>query len=401
MTISLQVLLQNKEIGNLSQLSNGSMVFAFNEDYLNDKNRYILSQSFFLKNSEIMPESKVSRIQLPPFFSNLLPEGYMREYLAQKGGVKPSNEFKLIELLGEDLPGAIEVKSTQNPSNNYEIEDENIEVSQPFNFSLAGIQLKFSAIAAKNGGLTIPAHGVGGDWIIKLPAQNYENVPENEFAIMDIARKVGIPIPEIKLVEIEDIAGLPEMGVLQGKKALAVRRFDRGAKGKKIHIEDFAQVYNVYPHNKYEGVSYANMAYMLWILTGEAGLTDFISRLAYMVVTGNGDMHLKNWSLIYYDGKTPSLSPAYDLLSTIPYIPKDGLALNLGDSKNIGSIKLENFKKLAKKANVPENLVLNAVKDAVQKTYDIWKTDQKNYQLPSKILKSINDYMDKVSLKNL
>jgi len=56
------------------------------------------------------------------------------------------------------------------------------------------------------------------------------------------------------------------------------------------------------PSKKYESVSFANITGMVWQLTGEVGLTDFIRRLTFTILTGNGDMHLKNWSFIYKDG---------------------------------------------------------------------------------------------------
>lgn len=224
------------------------------------------------------------------------------------------------------------------------------EDDKVFPFSLAGVQLKFSTIAGEHGGLTIPTHGVGGDWIIKLPAQNYTNVPENEYAMMQLAQTIGTPIPEIRLVSLTAISNLPEMGILSGKQALAVKRFDRMSDSKRVHIKDFAQVYNIYPSKKYKGVSHANMASMLLLLTGETGLIDYIRRLAFSVLIGNGDMHLKNWSLIYYDGRTPALSPSYDFLSSIPYLPGDDMALTLGDTRDMQQIGLHQFEKLAKKA---------------------------------------------------
>lgn len=324
----------------------------------------------------------------------------MRDYLANRGGVKPTNEFKLIELLGEDLPGAVTVSLVGELAGHHEHEELPPSSEPPFHFSLAGVQLKFSAIAEKHGGLTIPVSGTGGDWIIKLPAQNYANVPENEFAIMHLAGIIGIPVPEIKLVSLADIGGLPEMGVLIGSQALAVKRFDRANDGKRIHIEDFAQVYSIYPHAKYENANYGNLARMIWTLTGEEGLVDFIRRLAFTIITGNGDMHLKNWSFIYEDGITPKLSPAYDMVSTIPYIPKDGLALNLGDSKAMQSITLEHFKKLAKKAALPDHLILQTVRDTVQATLTAWESNYKQYELPAEILERIQQHMREIALRH-
>lgn len=400
MTSLLRVSLNDDPVGTLTLLPSGGVFFAFDEAYLNAPSRPVLSQSFFRPSGELIPESKSSAGKLPPFFSNLLPEGHMREYLAQRGGIKPSNEFRLIELLGQDLSGAVILTPLEGipvdiPSPE---EAEANKAFHPLRFSLAGVQLKFSAIAERRGGLTIPASGMGGDWIVKLPAQNYAHVPENEYAIMDLASRIGIPVPETRLVPLADIANLPEMGILAGKRALAVKRFDRAPNGKRIHIEDFAQVYNIMPDKKYEGVSYSSLAGMVWTLTGEAGLRDFIRRLTFCIVTGNGDMHLKNWSFIYEDGRLPTLAPAYDLLSTIPYIPQDGLALKLSDIRDMKSIDMAHFKKLVKKAGVPEHIVLQTVRDTVDATRTAWAENSKQYDLPADIRDSIQKHMDDVGI---
>jgi len=145
-------------------------------------------------------------------------------------------------------------------------------------------------------------------------------------------------------------------------------------------------------------VSYANIANMIWTLTGEKGLLDFIRRLTFTIVTGNGDMHLKNWSLIYKDGITPTLSPAYDLVSTIPYIPNDGLALNLANTKKMSTITVGHFKRLIKKAHIPEKIVLRTVQDTVGATLIKWKENNKNYALSSDISQRIQRHMDSLLL---
>ena len=70
--------------------------------------------------------------------------------------------------------------------------------------------------------------------------------------MMTLAKSVGIDVPDIQLVELDQIAGLPDgIGKLEGA-AYAVRRFDRTADGERIHMEDFAQVFGVYPDDKYK-----------------------------------------------------------------------------------------------------------------------------------------------------
>ncbi|WP_083848597.1 HipA domain-containing protein [Thiorhodovibrio frisius] len=114
-----------------------------------------------------------------------------------------------------------------------------------FRFSLAGVQLKFSGAADAAGGLTIPASGVGGDWIVKLPARDYGGVPENEFSMMTLARQIGLSVPAIDLVDLASIQNLPNGLDHLGDKAFVIKRFDRAAQGA-VHIEDFAQVFDLY-----------------------------------------------------------------------------------------------------------------------------------------------------------
>lgn len=267
--------------------------------------------------------------------------------------------------------------------------------NKPYRFSLAGVQLKFSALAESASGLTIPASGVGGDWIVKLPAQNFAHVPENEWAMLDLARQIGIPVPETRLLDLSEIVRLPDVGVLSGNKALAVKRFDR-IEGRRIHIEDFAQVYGLFPKDKYGKVSYANIANMVWSLTGEKGLVDFIQRLVFTIMIGNGDMHLKNWSLLYADGRTAELAPAYDFVATVPYIPQDKLALNLSGSKDMQAISLQHFKKLSAKAQLPEFITLKTVRETVAAVRDVWSQLKSDYPLPGAILSRIDQHMGSV-----
>lgn len=385
MTDLLEVRLGQLSVGRLVLTTGDRAFFAFDENYLNNENRPVLSQSFFTQAGDLIPETRTTQTRLPPFFSNLLPEGHLRTYLAERGGVKPEREFRLIELLGEDMPGAVVVRPLEGLAGLQEPDVEKDTSQTPFRFSLAGIQLKFSALAESSGGLSIPASGVGGDWIVKLPAQNFTQVPENEWAMLHLAAEIGIPVPETRLIALEDVAGLPDLGALSGGTALAVKRFDRGAGGRRIHIEDFAQVYNVYPADKYGKVSYANIANMLWMLTGEVGLVDFIRRLVFTILIGNGDMHLKNWSLIYPDGRTPQLAPAYDFVSTVPYIPGDKLGLSLSGTKEMSAITLSHFEQLVKKARIPEYLVLSTVRETVETTIQAWHKHKTSYPLSNEI----------------
>jgi hypothetical protein len=71
------------------------------------------------------------------------------------------------------------------------------------------------------------------------------------------------------------------------------------------------------------------------------------------LVTGNADVHLKNWSLLYPDRRTPVLSPAYDLVSTLPYLPSDTLGLNFGNSRDLHEITKDQIRRFAEAARIP------------------------------------------------
>lgn len=385
----LAISLNDTPVGKLILAAGDKIYFTFDESYLNDHQRPVLSQSFINREGGIITQ-RPTQTKLPPFFSNLLPEGHLRNYLAQQGGIHPQREFKLIELLGEDLPGAVRIKSLDGM---LDVRDKkNTTNDHPYRFSLAGIQLKFSALM-QAGGLTIPAGGVGGDWIVKLPAQNFSHVPENEWSMLDLAKKIGIIVPEFKLIDLKSIADLPELGIFSEHKALAVKRFDRGLDHQRIHIEDFAQIYNLFPTDKYDKLSYNNMANLIWRLIGEAGLLEFIKRLVFTVIIGNGDMHAKNWSLIYPDGRKAKLAPAYDFVSTIPYMPNDKLALTLGDTKDMAAVTLKDYQKLIQKAQIPEHIVIKTIEETKELIFLAWNKNKTHYPLSKEILRRIDKHI--------
>jgi serine/threonine-protein kinase HipA len=137
---------------------------------------------------------------------------------------------------------------------------------------------------------------------------------------------------------------------------------------------------------------------MVWNVAGENSLVDLIRRFVLMLMIGNGDMHLKNWSFIYRDGRVATLAPAYDFLSTIPYIPEDGLALNFAGSKKMQEISYAHFKALANKAKLPENLVLQTVKATALEIKSAWNSQKKHAEIPAVIKKCIDLHMKSSAL---
>ena len=372
----LEVWLNQTRVGSITNLPYDQNLFVFEESYIRAQDRPLLSLSFYDENRELITEPEQFRTKVPPFFSNLLPEVRLREYLAELAGIKDVREFFLLWLLGADLPGAVIVQDADgravpaSEQGNEEIREQ--RDARVLRFSLAGVQLKFSAIGAPGRQLTIPAEGCGGSWIIKLPSPRYPLVPENEYSMMKLAAAVGIDVAEVGLVPTGEVSGLPREFAGDTANSLYVRRFDRTPEGARIHMEDFNQIYRQFPHDKYKHYSYTNMARDISTFLGTEATTEFIRRLVFNAAIGNADMHLKNWSVLYADGRTPSLAPGYDFVSTIRYIEDRKMALSVAHEKDTKLLDRALLERFAEKAGLPKHLVVETAMDTAEKTVRAW-----------------------------
>jgi serine/threonine-protein kinase HipA len=391
---ALSVQLHGKHIGVITRLTGDRQLFAFEQDHIDDKKRPTLSLSFKGSTGGLVTQTRPTGRRVPPFFSNLLPEGHLREYLAKRADVNSEREFFLLAVLGADLPGALVVAPLERDEQR---EDAHHDDDEPLRFSLAGVQLKFSAVMETSGGLTIPVDGMGGSWIVKLPSARYKAVPENELAMLELARRVGISVPENKLIDIASIKGLPEQAHTTEGKALAVKRFDRLPGGELVHMEDFAQVFGEFPNDKYERRSYSNIAAVLWAESGEESTWEFVRRLVFSVLIGNADMHLKNWSLIYPDRHTPVLSPGYDFVATLPYLPNGKLGLSFGDSKSLSEITPDQMRRFADTARIPTSPLWQIASETAERTVAEWKTLEQKDLLPRDMSASIEKQIHAVA----
>ena len=106
---ALSVRLHGNQIGVINRLAGDRQIFAFEQDYIDDPQRPTLSLSFKGRTGGLVTALRPVPRRVPPFFSNLLPEGHLREYLAKLADVNPEREFFLLAVLGADLPGALVV----------------------------------------------------------------------------------------------------------------------------------------------------------------------------------------------------------------------------------------------------------------------------------------------------
>ncbi len=395
----LDVLFHGDPVGTLTRVGDDRALFAFNGSYIEDAARPVISLGFKDRFGELIAGFPPTQTRMIPFFSNLLPEGRMRSYLAQRAGVKPVREFFLLWALGADLPGAVTVRPSGGemwPTDSSDDDHGDSRRKNAFRFSLAGVQLKFSAIEESWGGLALPARGVGGSWIVKLPSLRFAGVLENEFSMMTLARFVGINVPEVRLIGVDAIGNLPEDISRLSGQALAVKRFDRSDDGGAVHIEDFAQVFGVYPEDKYKKASARNIAAVVGAEGSEGDVAEFIRRLTFNTLIGNADMHLKNWSLIYPDRRNAALAPTYDFVSTIAYIKDNEAALKFSRTKRFDRYSEDELSHLAAGALLPEKLVLDAARETVALFHQHWRAERENLPLSSEVVKAIEDHLKTV-----
>ena len=153
--------------------------------------------------------------------------------------------------------------------------------------------------------------------------REFPELAANEFFCMRAAALSGIPVPEVKLAE--------------NRRVLVVRRFDLQTSGEYLGCEDFCVLNGLKSHGRYNG-SYERLAKRISQFVSpdfeRAALEQLFATVALSCAVENGDAHLKNFAVVYDNPEGEvSLAPAYDVVSTTPYVPRDTLALTLAESK--------------------------------------------------------------------
>lgn len=417
----LRIFLNRIQVGLLRRKrSGGGSRFEFAPSHLEDESRSVLSLGLLDAKGDPMPFMRgYPGPSVDPFFSNMLPEGALRRYLAHNNGLKPDDDFQLLCALGEDLPGAVQVMPDWVPEASADVWadlsemmdppawwSEDDEVDDPFDrpppnirFSLAGVQPKHSLKKDESGRMSLPVRGSGGERILKLPFAEWDGVPENEWSMLHLAREAGFETPAAELAPLQSIAGVTGSKLLKyapgvGKSAngLIVKRFDRDGP-KRIHMEDFNQVFRQWPDDKYKRQSFWNICKAVHGFSGSDGATEVARRIALHIMIGNGDAHLKNWTVLHPQGAPSRLSPNYDLVCTLPYIPNDALALKFGGSRAFG-MSSKQFQSLAKHLPVHPDDLWEAAFETAQKVREAWRENRLNYPVRQEVLAALDQHMD-------
>ena len=129
----------------------------------------------------------------------------------------------------------------------------------------------------------------------------------------------------------------------------------------------------------------------------KTGTYDFFRRLVFSVLIGNGDMHLKNWSLLYPDRRTPILSPAYDFVATLPNIQNDTLALSFGGSRSLTEITTEQVRRFADTARLPASPLWPMVTEMTDRTVAALENLDEKSLMPNEMRQAISEQIMKVA----
>jgi serine/threonine-protein kinase HipA len=278
----------------------------------------------------------------PPYFTGLLPEGRRLNALRRSVKTSVDDDLSLLIAAGANPVGDVQIVGHGEKLDPDEHAVE-LEPGTPVDFdallgdsglidpvALAGVQDKLSA-----GMISMPVASAGRRYILKLNAPEFPHVVENEYVMFRYAARLRIPLSRVRLIR--DVAGRP---------GLLVERFDRvpistaaaGAPSnavQRLAVEDGAQVLGLYPADKYN-VGYGQVCHALaaYCAAPLPALRNLALQAAFAWLTGNGDLHAKNVSMVQQPGGEWSIAPVYDIPSTVVYGDKT-LALTL-DGKRTG-----------------------------------------------------------------
>lgn len=260
------------------------------------------------------------------FFENLLPEGDILELLAKGKGVSQNNPFSLLSVIGEDCAGAIHLH-TDKPTTTTKLPKviSDSEFNQIINntsnarfiyqkgirLSLAGAQDK-TTVLIEDDKFYAPNFSHPSTHIVKFDNKQFPNILYNELFCTLLAGALGLATSQMELITKE------------GTPYLLIERFDRikNSNGtKRLHQEDFCQLQTVISKNKHQkegGPAFQNVINIIneYSHRSASDVLMIAKILVFNYLIGNCDYHGKNLSILH---QTRSLTPFYDLVSTIVY----------------------------------------------------------------------------------
>lgn len=322
-----------------------------------------------------------------PFFENLLPEGRPLAAAAKARRLGTHQLYELLREYGRDCPGAVSLLPSggepfdgggYEPMDEVAMADAIRHLAQDPNFSsdrrvrlsLAGAQSK-TAVALIDGRLCKPLGGAASTHIVKAAAStDYPDIVENEAFCLALAGRVGLRAPKVEIRRFED------------QRCLLIERYDRrigDGRVRRLHQEDFCQALGYLPEAKYEFADDGTrIGPGLPDCLGALGRTrvpivenaEFLRRVIFNYLVGNADAHAKNFSLLYAEGASPVLAPAYDVTSTRIY-PRLTVefAMAIGTARDPDALDADAWKGMFGR-HVPPRQVERAALDLIDRVLD-------------------------------
>ena len=359
----LNVYLRGNHAGALVS-EHGRLQFCYATTYLNLPESQPLSYTLPLRVEPYTGGEVVA------FFSNLLPDESVRVRLAQYLGISPGNIFALLKRIGEDCAGAVALVPAEREARAHSdaefkvlseadahavlsaLPERPLNVgAEDFHISGAGAQDKLVA-CVQNGHIVLPLNGTPSTHIIKPGIPRFPESVFNELYCMRLAKACRISVAECSVLRVR---GIPYY---------VTTRYDRQQESGKVlrlHQEDFCQLLGFEPSVKYESEGGPRLLQCFQLLREmalpAADIIEFLRRIIFIFLIGNGDAHAKNFSILYM-GKANRLAPAYDLLSTAVYpnLPPK-LAMKIDGRNHFDWITRGKFLRMGEKAGLLNRLV--------------------------------------------
>ena len=320
---SLKVYLNDVQVARLTD-DNGAMELVYLPDYAADGRNEPLSHTLPLRSEPY------GHREVEPFLSGLLPDDIIRTRIGRILQIPRENTFGLLKAIGGECAGAIaffaEGEGPVSPTGRFRrlsdaeageildsLERKPLDVGEDgFRISGAGAQDKLIA-CWKGGRIELPLGGTPSTHIIKTAIRDYPDSVENECFSMKLAEACGLNCAKCRIA------------VIGGKRRYVCERYDRMVVDgvvRRLHQEDFCQLLRVDPARKYEALGGPGLADAMRLMR-EMSLTaadtlEFLRRIVFTFLVGNGDAHGKNFSVLYR-GRKVALSPMYDVMSTTIY----------------------------------------------------------------------------------
>ncbi|MCA3563644.1 MAG: type II toxin-antitoxin system HipA family toxin [Methylocystis sp.] len=381
MTRTLVIWWDGGVVGQLTQNQHGELGFAYAPEWLDDVNAPPLSASL-PKRAE-----PFSRRECRPFFGGLLPEERQRDAAAQALGVSRANDFALLDRLGGDVAGALQLLPPGEAPATPALDQQPIPLDdaglirvldalpvrpllageEGFRLSLAGAQSKVPVVLA-NGAVALPAPGQPTTHILKPPIPRFTATTENEAFVMRLAAAIGLNVAPV------------EPRIVQDRTFLLVQRYDRaiGDDGfvRRVHQEDFCQALGVPPETKYAsegGPTFRDCFALLRRIAARPAVDvlKLLDAVIFNVIAGNADAHGKNFSILY-DAEGPRLAPLYDLLATVAYPElSSNFAMKIGKRATLDELDAKGWTVFAAEAGLGLPLIRRRVAEISEQVIEM------------------------------